>query len=260
MATVTYVHAAEGCAPTLVVERPSPLFSVEAAEGPVEAAHACFPRSGRHLVFDGKLLHGAPSGLPAPRLPAAKRVRSGATVERVTFLVNVWLNHVPWGAEALPAPLANALDVTSAEVSSAVRFPIGGEVGSLGGSRGSCVPALELQLGVTGAPAHSARRWSFGDLTHRLELELPWPISWQGVASGMPGSSFVALCFGSLEGSCELRRLTDVPKKIRRKKGQGAKQEMHLKGGGKEKQKSAASSAKETVRRRRQGQRKTAKR
>ena len=45
------------------------------------------PRVGRHLAFDGRWLHGAPAALCPSSLPYV----------RVTFLVNIWVNHKPVG-------------------------------------------------------------------------------------------------------------------------------------------------------------------
>ena len=66
LATVTYLCG--GGAPTVVLPVASP---VDAAAVPdaccraVRSAHACWPRPGRHLAFDGRMLHGAPLGLAA---------------------------------------------------------------------------------------------------------------------------------------------------------------------------------------------------
>mmetsp|Transcript_6366 Transcript_6366/g.13941 ORF Transcript_6366/g.13941 Transcript_6366/m.13941 type:complete len:192 (+) Transcript_6366:559-1134(+) len=58
------------------------------------------PRVGKHMVFNGKLLHGAPADLVP--LWAGKQSRGGADTSRVTLLVNVWLNHKPRHAAGLP--------------------------------------------------------------------------------------------------------------------------------------------------------------
>ena len=95
LATVTYLT--EGGGPTLVLERASPLMADESACGPVRRAEAAFPQVGRHICFDGRMLHGAPSDIAAPIVPGGPR----SSKRRVTFLVNVWLNHVPWGSEQI---------------------------------------------------------------------------------------------------------------------------------------------------------------
>jgi len=63
---------------------------------------------GKHLVFDGRLLHGAP-GHPALRrgyYKAANAISESEAVEhsslRVTFLVNIWRNGKPAAVNILP--------------------------------------------------------------------------------------------------------------------------------------------------------------
>jgi hypothetical protein len=74
---------------------------------------------GKHLSFDGRMLHGAPSDAMADG--SFERQCAGAAVHnddddddagtrkilarrrrRVTFLVNVWLNYRPYGVEPFP--------------------------------------------------------------------------------------------------------------------------------------------------------------
>lgn len=156
ISTVTYLSAPSGGAPTLVLARPSPLLAADSAAGPVPEAHVCSPAEGRHLCFDGKLLHGALAELAGEGGAAS---RGG---KRVTLLVNVWLNHTPWGAEPLPKSAAKRLKAPSS-----VRI-------DLEGAR--AVSAHWLDAPAAGAPAGAApRRWEFGEKGTELELSLPWP-------------------------------------------------------------------------------------
>ena len=151
LATVTYLCG--GGAPTVVLPVASP---VDAAAVPdaccraVRSAHACWPRPGRHLAFDGRMLHGAPLGLAAAaggeegnRAAGRGAVRGagaaggagsegGAGAEgdalRVTLLVNVWLNHVPWAADPLHAEAAAQMSAPPPAVD--LSLP-GGRVGLL---------------------------------------------------------------------------------------------------------------------------------
>ena len=104
LSTVTYLS--DVGAPTLVLEVPSPRRtsreqpdSGHEAHGAIGGGALSYPRQGKHLVFDGRLLHGA---VPT-RTERAADVRRGAV--RVSFLVNVWLNHRPKAVEPLPASL-----------------------------------------------------------------------------------------------------------------------------------------------------------
>lgn len=53
------------------------------------------PLAGRHLAFDGTLLHGCP-----PDLETSPRW----SFTRLTLLVNIWVNHVPVGVRRWPFP------------------------------------------------------------------------------------------------------------------------------------------------------------
>jgi hypothetical protein len=127
VATITYLSNVG--APTLVLDRKSPPPN-EAAKlaGEIRRGWLSGPRLGKHVAFDGSLLHGAPatffpgvaslesldeppnkkrrlesgakdvaSALEEPRATDDRRVES----QRITFLVNVWLNHCPMDAELL---------------------------------------------------------------------------------------------------------------------------------------------------------------
>jgi len=160
IATVTYVNA--GGAPTVVLERPSPLLATDPLESDVASCTACSPRVGRHLSFDGRMLHGAPSTvlarpLATPPATASSRVSKRVAVpKRITFLVNVWLNHVPGGAVPLPAAVGAKLQRAT-------------HSGAFSTERE--VTVLELPAAAPTRPL----RWSFGDPARRLRLELPWP-------------------------------------------------------------------------------------
>ena len=151
LATVTYLTDVGG-APTVVLPAASPLDATtvaEACSGPIRHAHACWPVRGRHLAFDGRLLHGAPTAL-APRPPTdatqsepsarpasgngsaggrkGKRKAAGGksqakstdgpdgsestTAVRVTLLVNIWLNHIPSGADPLHEAVVTQVHLT----------------------------------------------------------------------------------------------------------------------------------------------------
>jgi len=178
LATVTYLT--EGGGPTLVLECPSPLMQDESPCRPIHRAEAAFPRVGRHISFDGRMLHGAPSDI------AAAAAAPGA--RRVTFLVNVWLNHVPWGSEA---PDNATVKKLRAAERAPVSFP---------------PPAERSKLHASPAPMDAAgcaaQRWSFGDKKARLELLVPWPVPAKGGGAQLP--SFVTVDFDAASGA-ELR-------------------------------------------------------
>ena len=107
-ATVTYLT--DTGAPTLLL----PLYDRDGRGGEEGLAHAAgdggvvlsYPVSGKHLVFDGRLLHGCPA-----RLARAAESVAGSSWERVSLLVNVWIGHRPLAAadtsDSLAAELSN---------------------------------------------------------------------------------------------------------------------------------------------------------
>ena len=200
LATVTYVTTPESGNPTLVVARESPLFAAESACGEVTRATACFPAPGRHLAFDGKLLHGAPSGLELGSVAG----------RRVTFLVNVWLNHVPWGAEPLPRSVAAQLTPWGSA-----------KVGRMALPDASCLPLERIAMPAPkaakaakaaagrGGAAEAPRAWHFGDSGAKLVLELPWPEpeAVRAVARrpAYGGAPFLEVGYGGAAGRAQLR-------------------------------------------------------
>ena len=60
------------------------------------------PRRGMHLVFDGRLLHGAPAHHALRPLVTERKNDTEKHKVRVTFLVNIWLSGRPSGVKPLP--------------------------------------------------------------------------------------------------------------------------------------------------------------
>ena len=100
LSTVTY--CGDDGAPTLVL----PLEADERGHALLPDgggdAYVSYPAVGKHLAFDGRLLHCAPQQL------ARSADASGGI--RITLLVNVWRRHRPWGLRRLPKRLAERLD------------------------------------------------------------------------------------------------------------------------------------------------------
>ena len=102
LSTVTYLT--DVGAPTVVLGVPAPraVKDEEEAYGAISTAHVSWPRVGKHICFDGSLLHGT--------LPEAKAAAAPAAAgPRVTFLVNVWLGWRPHGIRPLDAALAEKM-------------------------------------------------------------------------------------------------------------------------------------------------------
>ena len=130
LSTVTYLTGDQNNdtdAPTLVFENLTVPRLARHGGGvpgnlqPDPACHrvvASWPKRGKHVAFDGRLLHGV-----FPELASAGTTHADGS-RRVTFLVNVWLNHRPRDVRPLPADVAKALkqdaETDALEVSSVV--------------------------------------------------------------------------------------------------------------------------------------------
>jgi len=138
IASVTYLSPCGS--PTVVLDQKSPPpndLEKKTLQGSVRKAWLSRPVQGKHLAFDGRLLHGAPSTFfpgttiqktttatattetkksdttngNADAEPPAKRIKVAdgtdvpqngtSTTKRMTLLVNIWLNHCPLDAEPL---------------------------------------------------------------------------------------------------------------------------------------------------------------
>uniref|UniRef100_A0A7S2TGN8 Uncharacterized protein n=1 Tax=Lotharella oceanica TaxID=641309 RepID=A0A7S2TGN8_9EUKA len=112
--------------------------------GPIEKGYLSWPQVGKHVSFDGRWLHGAPEELTHAFPPVLKesvsgdRIKTGETKstkqrnpakskrqqgkrsrksiarlksssQRITFLVNVWLNHKPEYAKRMGCHLQRKL-------------------------------------------------------------------------------------------------------------------------------------------------------
>jgi len=109
ISTVSYLS--DNGYPTLVL----PHRYDESEEHDMDCMLVSHPRLGKHLLFDGRLLHGAPSH------PALLRdeAENNTTLKgyRVTFLVNLWQGLQPVGVKRLSSEIRDAL-LTTAKKSS----------------------------------------------------------------------------------------------------------------------------------------------
>ena len=100
LSTVTYLTGGDDTqpqSPTLVFPR---CYHDSPDDGDMLNMWISQPKCGKHVVFDGRLLHGAPSH-PALR----RRTTTAAPTRnhlRITFLVNLWKNRRPAGIKSLP--------------------------------------------------------------------------------------------------------------------------------------------------------------
>ena len=114
LATVTYLGGAG--APTIVLPLAADARGVALQQATGEAADAAAtaylsrPVPGKHLAFDGRLLHGCPHEYAvASPSPAVESGGAVAARRRVSLLVNVWQCHRPRAAHRLPEEVAASL-------------------------------------------------------------------------------------------------------------------------------------------------------
>jgi hypothetical protein len=109
LSTVTYLS--DIGAPTLVLDKTAPVQFKDSFIGNSSTAWLSRPRFAKHISFDGRYLHGAPSDLISlwsEKNNSSSRVKKNkkeALETRVSFLVNMWLNHKPVGAVSCPQSL-----------------------------------------------------------------------------------------------------------------------------------------------------------
>lgn len=120
LATVTYLS--DRGAPTVVFQKRSPPPNdIDRLAGEIKTAWLSHPSVGKHIAFDGRLLHGAPATFFPPRKtqdkaasdePPTKKLKSELkNRKRYTILVNIWLNHCPLDAEPLDEEIIHQLKV-----------------------------------------------------------------------------------------------------------------------------------------------------
>ena len=126
ISTVTYLT--DLGAPTMVLD--CQVASMTGSEGlpnpetHVPRAFISWPKTGKHLSFDGKHLHAAPIDLMPPgsfetQIQLSENDNDSSNNEnnkkevrrkrRVTFLVNIWLNYRPFGVNPFPHTMIDKL-------------------------------------------------------------------------------------------------------------------------------------------------------
>ena len=116
LSTVTYLTEIKNAPPTVIFSRRYDEVDDDIDPVGIDDMFVSYPSIGKHVAFDGRLLHGAPSH-PLLRRPLfqtgdAAFQRGDASNEqsiRITFLVNVWVGHKPVGVAELPAPIRAAI-------------------------------------------------------------------------------------------------------------------------------------------------------
>jgi hypothetical protein len=128
ISTVTYLTSSNSTASTTNTSSPSqnptiilPHCYHDAEDRYISQCILSYPYPGKHIAFDGRLLHGAPghSALLPPQSEQYQRsnIREPQDQlnyykpdeERITFLVNIWLQGPPIGVESLSENIRSLL-------------------------------------------------------------------------------------------------------------------------------------------------------
>lgn len=137
LGTVTYLSEVGGA--TVILDMPGRNYPTsepdDAINCPLQMCVLSRPAVGKHITFDGLHLHGAPADLYEEDTSSnsvdedeeeeSDEEGSSKRPSRVTFLVNIWLNHVPTQAVPLDDDLAAVMErprMSSEGVASAVTF------------------------------------------------------------------------------------------------------------------------------------------
>jgi hypothetical protein len=128
ISTVTYLT--DIGAPTLVTNHRVHSLTGEWISPDRVEGFVSWPRTGKHMSFDGRFLHAAPADLMEPglwekqlRLPPRSPCEEGTTKQqenalkrrhrRVTFLVNIWLNYKPFDIKPFPSSMIDKMSGTN---------------------------------------------------------------------------------------------------------------------------------------------------
>lgn len=108
ISTVTYLteQTINNSQPTIIF----PTTANDPVGTQIRECYISYPRFGKHLSFDGRLLHGAPSDAQLRDWRGVNEVANDLLPgKRITFLVNIWLNHHPANVQPLPQNIVDVL-------------------------------------------------------------------------------------------------------------------------------------------------------
>ena len=98
ISTVTYLNTSQLSQPTIVLNK----SMSSALDDPINEMYVSYPETSKHISFDGRFLHGAPVVPLLNSLRKSFHESPLACDSRITFLVNVWIHHIPVGVQRLP--------------------------------------------------------------------------------------------------------------------------------------------------------------
>ena len=168
----------DGGAPTIILDiAPHTDYGKLPNNRNISKAHVSFPECGKHIKFDGRLLHAAPSDVfyaCSPSLPGTRRGGSRSCKQlfrpqytRVSFLVNVWLNWKPFDTEYFPS---DCLHLFKADVNSAssLKFEPSNAVApvNMAVKKGTATETFKHAFGATGQEHNLTLNIPVQDIKH----------------------------------------------------------------------------------------------
>jgi hypothetical protein len=212
LSTVTYLR--DSGAPTMVADKTAPVMyeDIEAFRGAIPHAVLSHPETGKHLSFDGRMLHGAPR-----ELARAAALAGGAKKKptRATFLVNVWLGHKPADVEPFPAEALGEFP-SSASASVGDAFWTRTARAMEANIRRDAAPPSR-RADVKDGDGRERREYAFGETGTEHVLVLPRLGDGASGASGASGDGTVAFRFDSRSGCA----VVEHPSRKRRRSARG---------------------------------------
>ena len=111
-ATVTYLSELGG--PTIICDKIGTQNKTEDPAGQIHQAAISKTLFGKHIKFDGRLFHGAPASIFEQSHQSDDDSSDNSdddscdgscdpSMQRITFLVNIWLDHLPIQSARLPS-------------------------------------------------------------------------------------------------------------------------------------------------------------
>lgn len=169
--TVTYLS--DLGAPTILL--PNGIGTATASEhagGLIEGPYLLsFPKVGKHVTFDGRILHGAPVDDHIEKLMQAWSEMCGEVnnekrkKRRMTFLVNVWLDNIPSQSSAYPEKKLSGLHPCVESETELLRVT--------GTAKESTEPPVEINLGKI-AYRHTVQATLMSN-NCTLKVKIPFP-------------------------------------------------------------------------------------
>jgi len=183
--TVTYLT--DFGAPTIVVDKRGTADTSHELIGTADKFSLCKPKVGRSIVFDGSLLHAAPSGIEDEddEDSGESDTDNGNEEEeetndededcivqwRVTLLVNVWINHIPYQARRYKQPSPMLLSATN------TTRPIPEDLLQLCWKRltDGHEESSGVDLELSSSSCSRIKRWKFTSSGANYKIEVPLP-------------------------------------------------------------------------------------